>query len=78
MLAMLAAGYMSKQGGIRAGQAASTGDGGGLGGMLGKITGQSNAQAGTRSSGGIVSMLDLDGDGNPLDDIIGMAGRFLR
>jgi hypothetical protein len=28
-------------------------------------------------AGGLASMLDLDRDGNPLDDIIGMAGRFL-
>ena len=28
--------------------------------------------------GGLASMLDLNRDGNPLDDIIGMAGRFLR
>ena len=30
------------------------------------------------AAGGLASMLDLDRDGNPLDDIIGMAGRFLR
>ena len=28
--------------------------------------------------GGLASMLDLDGDGNPLDDILGMAGKFMR
>jgi hypothetical protein len=78
MLAMLAAGYLSKQGGGRSGQTAPTGDGGGLGGMLGKMVGQAPAQAGARSSGGIGSMLDLDGDGNALDDIIGMAGKFVR
>jgi hypothetical protein len=78
MLAMLAAGYMSKQAGARAGQAAPTGDGGGLGGMLGKMAGQAPAQGGARGAGGIGSMLDLDGDGNVLDDIIGMAGKFLR
>lgn len=78
MLAMLAAGYMSKQGGIRAGQAAATGEGGGLGGMLGKMVGQASGQTGTKSAGGLGSMLDLDGDGNALDDIIGMAGKFMR
>ena len=28
--------------------------------------------------GGLASMLDLDGDGNPLDDILGMAGKIFR
>jgi hypothetical protein len=28
--------------------------------------------------GGLVSMLDLDGDGNPLDDLLGMAGKLGR
>jgi hypothetical protein len=39
--------------------------------MLG---GGSKAGAG----GGIGALLDLNGDGNPLDDIIGMAGRLAR
>ena len=29
-------------------------------------------------AGGLASMLDLNRDGNPLDDILGIAGRFLR
>jgi hypothetical protein len=33
--------------------------------------------AGTRA-GGLASMLDLDGDGNPLDDMLGMAGKLMR
>lgn len=79
MLAMLAAGYLSKQSGSLAGQGAQTGEGGGLGGALGQALGrQTSGQPGTRSAGGVGSMLDLDGDGNPLDDIIGMAGKFLR
>jgi hypothetical protein len=28
--------------------------------------------------GGLSSMLDLNGDGNPLDDIMRMAGKVLR
>jgi len=28
--------------------------------------------------GGLASILDMDGDGNPLDDIIGMAGKLAR
>ena len=72
MLAMLVAGVMAKQGGA-SGSPAGDGLGGLLGGLMGG--GQVSGQAG---AGGLASMLDLDGDGNPLDDIIGMAGRFLR
>jgi hypothetical protein len=57
--------------------------GGGLGGMLGNVLG--DAMGGGQQSapaagglGGLASMLDMDGDGNPLDDIIGMAGKFVR
>jgi hypothetical protein len=72
MLAMLVAGAMAKQG---ASPGASAGDG--LGGLLEGLTGGGRT-AGQPGAGGLASMLDLDGDGNPLDDIIGMAGRFLR
>ena len=57
--------------------------GGGLGGMLGNVLGgalgggQQAAPSGG-GLGGLASMLDMDGDGNPLDDIIGMAGKFTR
>jgi hypothetical protein len=63
------------------GQAAG---GGGLGGMLGNVLGgalgggQAAAPAGGSGLGGLASMLDFDGDGNPLDDIIGMAGKLTR
>jgi hypothetical protein len=30
------------------------------------------------AGGGLSSMLDLNGDGNPLDDILRMAGKVLR
>jgi hypothetical protein len=72
MLAMLVAGFMAKQGG-----AASSASAGGLGGMLGGLLG-GGQPAGQPGAGGLASMLDLDRDGNPLDDIIGMAGKFLR
>ena len=73
MLAMLVAGMMAKQDG----RASSAQAGGGLGDLLGGLMGggQASGQAG---AGGLASMLDLDRDGNPLDDIIGMAGRYLR
>ncbi|WP_127996045.1 DUF937 domain-containing protein [Piscinibacter defluvii] len=73
MLAMLVAGVMARQGGAAAPQAG--GPGGGLGDLLGGLLG-GGAAAGR--GGGLASMLDLDGDGNPLDDILQMAGKALR
>ncbi len=48
--------------------------GGGLGGMLGGLLGGSGA-AGSSGIGGLASMLDMNGDGDPLDDMLRMAGR---
>ena len=79
MLAMLVAGYMAKQRGAgAAGQAAPSG--GGLGSILGGLFGGQSASAGgaTPGAGGLASMLDMNGDGNPLDDILRMAGKGLR
>ena len=85
VLAMLVAGYMAKRGGAQGGAASTRtapGSGGGLGDVLGGVLGRGGAAGGTAprgsGAGGLGSMLDLDGDGNPLDDIIGMAGRFMR
>lgn len=81
ILAMMVAGYMAKQGGgaAPAGQADGVG---GLGGLLGKLAGGGAPQLGATRlqsrGGGLASMLDLDGDGNPLDDIMGMAQKFMR
>jgi hypothetical protein len=61
---------VSKQGGRAPAAPAGSGLGDLLGGMIGG--GQ------TTGTGGLASLLDLDRDGNPLDDIIGMAGRYLR
>jgi hypothetical protein len=87
MLAMLVAGFMAKQGGARAaapeesggglGGGLGVGMGGDLGGLLGGLLGGGQG-AGRSAQGGLASMLDLDGDGNPLDDILGMAGKLLR
>jgi hypothetical protein len=58
--------------------------GGGLGGMLGNVLGgalgggQQAAPAGGGGLGGLGSLLDMNGDGNPLDDIMGMAGKMMR
>jgi len=76
ILAMLVAGYMSRQGGpttARSPQAPAGGLGDLLGGMLGAGSG-----TGTQGLPGLASMLDLNRDGNPLDDILGMAGKLLR
>lgn len=86
ILAMMVAGYMAKQGGQGQGQsggglgdliggALGGGSGGGLGGLLGSVLG-GGASGGGQSAGGLGSLLDLDGDGNPLNDIIGMAGKL--
>ena len=72
MLAMLVGGVMAKQGG-----ASGSSAGGGFGDLLGGLMGGGQT-AGQSGAGSLASMLDLDGDGNPLDDILGMAGRFLR
>jgi hypothetical protein len=75
MLAMMAAGYMAKQGGASGGGAAS----GGLGGMLGNVLGGAMGGGAAPSAGGlggIGKMLDMDGDGNPLDDIMGMVNKM--
>lgn len=75
ILAMLVAGYMAKQSG---GAEQGGGAAGGLGGLLGGLLGGGNQSAGSGGLGGLGSLLDMDGDGNPLDDIIGMAGKMMR
>lgn len=66
MLASMVAGFMARQ--------AGSGSGGGLRGMLGGLLGGGSRSSGTGMAG-ILSMLDADGDGNPLDDIMGMMGK---
>ena len=78
LLAMLVTGFMAKQAG---GGAAAPSSGGGLGDLLGGLLGggaRSSAAPAPGASGGLGSLLDLDGDGNPLDDILGMAGKLMR
>ena len=81
MLAMLVAGYMAKQHGAGAGQPPSPG-GGGLGGLLGALLGGQTTATGEATAGaaapGLASMLDMNGDGNVLDDIMRMAGKAMR
>jgi hypothetical protein len=72
MLAMLITGYMSTQrAGGPAGAAPSSG---GLGGMWGGLLG-GGAGSGASGLGGLASMLDMNKDGNPLDDLLKMARR---
>ena len=80
MVAMMVAGYMAKQGGQDGGQSSGGGIGGMLGGVLGGLMGGggSNNASGGGLLGSLGNMLDLDGDGNPLDDIIGMASKFTK
>jgi hypothetical protein len=81
MLAMLVAGYMAKQPGGGPTSARSSG-GGGLGSVLGGLLGGQRAGAGGTAPGtalsGLASMLDMNGDGNPLDDILRMASKARR
>src|SRR5690606_36684204 len=64
LVAMALAGYLARQ---KAGSAQAAGSqaGGGLGGLLGGLLG-----GGKQKSSGMASMLDMNGDGNPLDDIM--------
>ena len=79
MLAMLVAGYMARQSGA-GNPVPSPSASGGLGSLLGGLLGGQPggpAMSGTGAPG-LASMLDLDGNGNPLDDILKMAGRAFR
>jgi hypothetical protein len=84
MMAMLVTGYLAKQGAGAAASAPTTASatptGGVLDGVLGGMLGgsRSGGAAGaprTGAAGGIASMLDMNGDGNVLDDILRMAGK---
>jgi hypothetical protein len=72
MLAMLVAGFMARERTAGAGTQPASG-GGGLGGLLGGLLGGQSGRG-----GGLASMLDLDGDGNPLDDILRLVGKGQR
>ena len=53
---------------------------GGLGGLLGGLLGGGNTQAssGGGPAGALMNMIDTNKDGNPLDEIMGMASSFLK
>jgi len=79
LLAMLVGGYLSSRGG---------GADGGFGSILGSILGggqgatAQTAPAAPAASGGLLgglgSLIDMNHDGNPLDDLLGMAAKLGR
>lgn len=76
MLAMAVAGYMFSN---RGGATGAPAEGGILGGLLGKVFGGAlggGGNAAASAQGGLGSLIDLNGNGNPLDDILGMATKF--
>ena len=73
MLAMLVTGYMAKQPGVSAIEPQRSSESGGLGGLLGGLLGGQKSP-----TSGLASMIDLNGDGNPLDDIMRMVGKSMR
>ena len=80
MVAMVVTGFLAKQRTGGAAPAVSAGGLGSLGGLLGGLLGGGRSAGGGGGGGGgglgaLVSMLDRDGDGNPLDDIMKMMGR---
>jgi hypothetical protein len=91
MLAMLVGGLMARgQGGGAQPGAAAAPAGGGLGELLGGLLGGGAGAASGMGGlggmagragggrGGLMDMLDLNGDGNPLDDILRMVGQARR
>jgi len=77
MLAMLVAGFMAKQQGAAVTEGSAPTAGGGLGDLLGGLLG-GRPGAAAAPGGGLASMLDFNGDGNALDDILRMAGKAMR
>lgn len=79
LLAMVVGGLMARQ---PAGDSAAAGPGAGLGGLLGGLLGGGQASGGPASGGGafggLGSLLDANGDGNALDDILRMVGKAGR
>ena len=72
MVAMMITGYLATERGAAA--PAAPASSGGLGGMLSGLLG-GGAGSGASGLGGLASMIDMNKDGNPLDDLLKMAGR---
>ncbi len=78
LLAMAVAGFMARQKGGATTGAASAPTGGGLGDLLGGLLGGARPAGAGSPAGGLGALLDLDGNGNPLDDLMRLAGKALR
>lgn len=75
VLASMLMAYVARQGGGESQQGSSQG---GLGALVGGLLGGGASQQGAGGLSGLLSMLDANGDGNPLDDILRMAGKSVR
>jgi hypothetical protein len=75
MVAMMVAGYMSSHKSVTQAQAAPAQQKGGLGGLLGGLFGGGSSNALPSGTAGLAKMIDMDGDGNPLDDIMKIMGK---
>jgi hypothetical protein len=80
MLAMLVGGFIARQHGAAQASPGAQGSGSGLDALLGNLLGGGSMDGTAAASpmAGLGSLLDLNGDGNPLDDILRMAGSALR
>lgn len=76
ILAMMVAGYMAKQ---RGAAAQGSPRSGGLASLLSGVFGRGGRSAGAGAGvAGLASLLDMNKDGNPLDDILRMVGQGKR
>ena len=80
LLAMLVGGFIAKRHGAARAAPGAQETGSGLDALLGGLLGggSTGGTAGASPLAGLGSLLDLNGDGNPLDDILRMAGSALR
>ena len=72
IVAMMITGSMAKQ---QSNVAAAGAGAGGIGGLLGGLLGGGASSGQSSGLAGLASMLDMNGDGNPLDDLLRMTGR---
>ena len=83
ILAMVVTAYLSHSNNANAGTQPDNAGGGIFGQILGGLAGamaggQQQQSGGLGSLGGLASLIDLNGNGNPLDDILGMAAKLGR